>query len=97
MEVFPPELQIFIPKKIATLSVRDLISFRASAKLHRRLSEDVEILRVVSDDCLRLLLPSPYVGQRRLMQQLTLRGHARYCVVRASRLLHQTRPNLQMI
>jgi len=43
-------------KKIAALSIRDLISFRASAKLHRRLSEDVEVLRDVSDDCLRLLL-----------------------------------------
>jgi len=74
------------------------MSFRASAKLHRRLSEDVEVLRDVSNDCLRLLLlPSPDAGKRRLMQQLTINGHARYCVVRIARMLHQTQPNLQMI
>jgi len=75
-----------------------MLSFRASAKLHRRLSEDVEVLMAVYDVCLRLLvLPSPNAGQRHLMQQLTLSGHARYYVVRAARMLHQPRPNLQLI
>jgi len=98
MEVFPLELQILIAKKIAASSVRDLISFRASAKLHQRLSEDVEVLRAVFDDCLHLIfLPSPNAGQRRLMQQLTLGGHAHYCVDRAAQLLPRARPKLQMI
>jgi hypothetical protein len=47
--------------------------------------------------CTFFFLPSPNVGQRRLMQQLTLGGHAHYCVARAARLLQQARPNLRMI
>jgi len=89
---------ILITKKINASSVMGLMSFRASSQLHQRLSEDVGVLRAISYDCLRLfLLHSPIAEQRRLMQLLTLSGHAHYCVIGAARLLHHTQPDLQMI
>ena len=75
MEVFPLELQLFIAKKIVASSTRGLLSFRAFVTLHLQLSKDVDVLRVVSADCLHLLtIPSPNAGQRKFMQQLTLSG-----------------------
>jgi len=98
MEVLPSELQPIIAKKIAASSTRELITFRASAKLHRRLPENPVVLRAVSEDCLRLLvLPSPNAGQNKFMQQLTPSGHALYCVVRAAQMLHQPHPNVPRI
>lgn len=55
MEVLPPELQLIIAKKIAASSTRGLLPFRASAKLHQRLSKNPVVLRAVSEDCLRFL------------------------------------------
>jgi len=90
MEILPPELQLVIAKKIAASSTRELLTFWASAKLHRRLSENLVVLRAVSEDCLRLLeLHSPNVGQRKIMLQLTLSGHGLYCVVRATQMFQQ--------
>ena len=89
MEVLPSELQLIIANKITTSSIRELLTFRASAKFHRRLSENHVVLRAVLEDCLRfLVLPSPNAGQRKFMQQLTFNGHALYCVVRATQMLH---------
>jgi len=98
MEVLPSELQLIIAKKIAASSIRELLTFWASVKLHRILSENHVVLRKVSEDCLCLLaLPSPNSGQRKFMQQLILSGHGIYCVVRAAQMLHQPHPNLPRI
>jgi len=98
MEVFPLEIQLFIAKKIASSSMRGLLAFRASTTFHWQLSEDVEVLRAVSDDCVQLFaLPSPNAGKKRFMQQLTMSGHALYYVVRTAQLLHCSHPNLPMI
>jgi len=71
---FPQNSKFSLPKRLAS-GVRDLLSFRVSTRLHQQLSEDVEVLRAVSDDCLRVLvLPLPNAGQRKLMQQLTTFG-----------------------
>jgi len=52
----------------------------------------------VSEDYLRLLaFPSANTGQRKFIQQLTLNGHALYCVVRAAQMLYQPHPNLPRI
>jgi len=91
-------MQLFIAHKIAASSMRGLLSFGASTTLHRQLSEDDEVLRVMSNDCIQLFsVTSSNAGQRRFMQQLTLSDHALYCVTRAARLLHHSRPNLPMI
>jgi len=99
MEVFPLELQLFIAKKGDSSSSGGLLSFRASTTLHRQLSEDVEMLRVVSAECLHLLtIPSPNVGQRKFMLQLILSGHVLFCVVQAAKILIlQTNPPLKKI
>lgn len=98
MDVLPSELQLIVARKIVASSTRELITFRASAKLHRRISENPVVLRAVSKDCLHLLvLPSPNAGQKKFMQQLTVSGHALYCVVRAVQMFHQPHPNLPRI
>jgi len=82
MEIFPLELQLFIAKKIAASRSIGLLSFRASTTLHRQLSEDAEVLRTISADCLHLLtIPSPKAGQRKFMRQLTLSDHVLFYVV----------------
>jgi len=98
LQVLPSELQLIIAKKIAASSTRELLAFRASAKLYQRLSENPVVLIAVSEDCLHLLiLPSPNAGHMTFMQQLTLNGHALYCIVKAAQMLHQPYPNLHMI
>jgi len=88
MEILSPELQLVIVKKIAASSTRELLTFRASAKLHQRLSENPEVVKAVSEDCLGLLLHDlPNAGQRKFMRKLTLNGHALYYVVRAAQML----------
>ncbi|RHN68256.1 hypothetical protein MtrunA17_Chr3g0111911 [Medicago truncatula] len=98
MEMLPPELQLVIAKKIAASSTRELLTFWASAKLHRRLSKNLVVLRAVSKYCLGLLLlTSPNAGQRKFMQQLTLNGHALYFVVKVAQMLDQPHPDLPRI
>jgi len=98
MDTLQRELQLIIAKKIAASSTRDLLTFLASAKLYQTLSENPMVLRVVSEYCLCLLvLPSPNARQRMFMQQLTLIGHALYCVVRAAQMLHLPHHNLPRI
>jgi len=97
MEVFPLELQLFIAKKIAASSSKGLLSFRASTLFHRQLSEDIEVLRAVSVDCLHLLtIYAPKFGQHKFMRQLTLSSHVHFCVARAAQVLHQPHLDLPM-
>ncbi|KEH37674.1 hypothetical protein MTR_2g044320 [Medicago truncatula] len=67
-KAFLLELQLFIAKKIVAASSRELLSFRASATLNLQLSEDEEVLRTVSVDCLHLItIPQPNLGQKKFM------------------------------
>ena len=98
METLPNDLLMIITKKVAAFGTQDLLNISATSKLHRQLARKKVAFKALNQDCLwHIVDPTSFPAKCRFVRRLSSSGHPFYSVAIIAFMLHQIRPDLDII
>jgi len=98
METLPNDLLMIITKKVAAFGTQDLLNISATSKHHRQLARKKVAFKALNQDCLWYIVdPTSFPAKCRFVRRLSSSGHPFYSVAIIAFMLHQIRPDLDII